>query len=114
MVLPLCGGAPLCESVHMTTPNDTAPTGDLAPETRTPRWSIWRNRDFRRLWAGHTISMFGSQITPVAMPLIAALTLQATPSQMSLLLALQYTPATLLGLFAGVWVDRMRRRPLMF
>jgi hypothetical protein len=51
----------------MTTHN-SVPTG----ETRAPRWSLWRNRDFRRLWAGHTISMFGSQITPVAMPLIAA------------------------------------------
>lgn len=57
--------------------------------------------------------MFGSQITPVALPLIAAITLQATPAQMALLQTLQYTPAILLGLVAGVWVDRVRRRPIM-
>jgi MFS family permease len=99
----------------MSTPHDNAPHGDqsLARAARASRWLLWRNRDFRTLWAGHTVSMFGSQITPVAMPLIAALTLQATPAQMAVLLTLQYTPATLLGLFAGVWVDRMRRRPIM-
>jgi MFS family permease len=115
VALPLCRGLPSYESVHMTTPNDTAPTGDHADssESRVLRWSLWRNRDFRKLWIGHTVSMFGSQITPVAMPLIAALALQATPTQMALLLSLQYTPATLLGLFAGVWVDRMRRRQVM-
>ena len=79
----------------------------------TPRVALWRNRDFRLLWVGHTVSMFGSQITPVAMPVIAALTLHATPAQMALLLSLNYAPATLVSLFAGVLVDRMRRRPLM-
>jgi MFS family permease len=57
--------------------------------------------------------MLGSQITTVALPLIAALALQATPAQMALLLALGYAPATLVSLFAGVLVDRIRRRPLM-
>lgn len=80
---------------------------------RPLRHAIWRNRDFRLLWVGHTVSMFGSQITTLALPLTAALLLHATPQQMALLQALGYAPATLLGLFAGVWVDRLRRRPIM-
>lgn len=85
----------------------------MSTSNNTSRRSIWRNADFRRLWLGHTVSMFGSQITYVALPLIAALTLGATPSQMALLQGLGYAPATVLGLFVGVWVDRVRRRPLM-
>jgi MFS family permease len=77
------------------------------------RQRLWKQRNFRVLWAGHTVSMFGSQITPVVFPILAALNLHATPAQMAVLLTLQYTPATVLGLFAGVWVDRMRRRPIM-
>lgn len=78
-----------------------------------PHMALWHNRDFRLLWVGHTVSMLGSQITAVAMPLIAALTLHATPAQMALLLSLGYAPATLVSLFAGVLVDRVRRRPVM-
>jgi MFS family permease len=85
----------------------------MSTMTKTERRSIWRNRDFRLLWLGHTVSMFGSQITRVALPLVAALALAATPAQMALLQGLGYAPATVLGLFAGVWVDRVRRRPLM-
>ena len=83
------------------------------PPVAPQRAALWRNRDFRLLWFGHTVSMFGSQITPVAVPLLAALTLHAGPAQMAVLLALQYAPATLVSLFAGVLVDRIRRRPLM-
>jgi MFS family permease len=83
-------------------------------KTPAPRdASLWRYRDFRLLWAGHTVSMLGSQITLVALPLLAALTLHATPAQMATLQALQYAPPTLVSLFAGVLVDRVRRRPLM-
>jgi MFS family permease len=83
-------------------------------KTRAPQTAaLWQRRDFRLLWAGHTISMLGSQITLVALPLLAALTLQATPAHMATLQALQYAPPTLVSLFAGVLVDRVRRRPLM-
>jgi MFS family permease len=86
-----------------------------SPESSTTSrdMTLWRLRDFRLLWAGHTVSMLGSQITAVALPLVAALTLQATPAQMATLVALQYTPPALVSLFAGVLVDRVRRRPLM-
>jgi MFS family permease len=57
--------------------------------------------------------MLGSQVTPVAFPLVAALTLQATPLQMGLLGILRYVPAILVSLVAGVWIDRLPRRPIL-
>ena len=59
------------------------------------------------------VSVLGSQVTTLALPLTAALALDATPAQMGLLGALAYAPAVLVGLVAGVWIDRLRRRPLM-
>ena len=74
---------------------------------------LWRHRDFVRLWAGQTVSLIGSQITLLALPLTAILALGASAFQMGLLQAATYLPWLLFGLFAGVWVDRLRRRPLM-
>lgn len=74
---------------------------------------LWRHADFLRLWAGQTISQFGSQITLLALPLTAALTLHATPAEMGILSAAETAPFLLVGLFAGVWVDRLRRRPIL-
>jgi MFS family permease len=74
---------------------------------------LWRHTGFRRLWVGQTVSLFGSQVTELALPLTAALTLQATPAQMGILGALAATPWPLLGLLAGVWVDRLPRRPIL-
>jgi MFS family permease len=75
--------------------------------------SLWRHREFVKFWAGSAISDVGSQVTALAVPLIAALTLDATPWQMGLLSAAGGAPILLVGLFAGVWVDRVRRRPVM-
>jgi len=75
--------------------------------------SLWRHREFLKFWAGSAISDVGSQVTALAVPLIAALTLDATPWQMGLLSAAGGAPILLVGLFAGVWVDRVGRRPLM-
>ncbi|MFN8374073.1 MAG: MFS transporter [Anaerolineae bacterium] len=74
--------------------------------------SLWRDPDFIKLWVGQTVSEVGSHITGTGLPLIALL-LAATPEQMGLLSALVALPVLLFGLFAGVWVDRLRRRPLM-
>jgi MFS family permease len=74
---------------------------------------LWRQRDFLKLWAGHTVSALGSQVTLLALPLIAALTLGASPFQIGLLAAVGSLPTLLFGLAAGVWVDRLRRRPVM-
>ena len=72
--------------------------------------SLWRHREFLKFWAGSAISDVGSQITTLAVPLIAVLTLEATPWQMGLLSAAGTAPILFIGLFAGVWVDRVRRR----
>lgn len=71
------------------------------------------NRDYLHLWSAQGISAFGSQITLVALPLVAILTLDATPFEVAALTALELLPFLLLGAPAGVWVDRLRRRPLL-
>jgi len=75
--------------------------------------TLWRHRDFLLLWTGQTISVFGSQFTHLAVPLIAAMILKASPAQMGVLSAVVTAPFLLVGLFAGVWVDRWRRRPVL-
>ncbi|MCL5998600.1 MAG: MFS transporter [Chloroflexi bacterium] len=74
---------------------------------------LWRHADFMRLWTGQTVSQFGSMITGAALPLTALLVLQATPAQMGVLAAIGAAPVLLVSLFAGVWVDRLHRRPLL-
>ncbi len=74
---------------------------------------LWRHSSFLKLWAGQTISMFGSQISLLAIPLTAVLVLRASPIQMGILTATEMLPSLLFGLLAGVWVDRLRRRPIL-
>jgi MFS family permease len=69
--------------------------------------------EFRLLWAGQSVSRLGSEVTLVALPLTAILVLGASPTQMGLLMAAGYLPAAAVGLLAGAWVDRVRRRPLL-
>ncbi len=77
------------------------------------RAGLWRNPDFLKLWAGESISVFGSLVGRTALPFTAILVLDATPMQVSLLLAADIVAGLLFGLFAGVWVDRLHRRPIM-
>ncbi len=77
------------------------------------RQGLWHHKDFLRFWLGETISAFGSQVTAFAFPIIAALTLQATPIQMGLLSFFAFAPMLFLSLFAGVAVDRLPRRPVL-
>lgn len=74
---------------------------------------FWRHPHFLKLWTGTTISLLGSQVTFLALPFTAALVLHASPVQMGLLAMTNTLPALLGGLFAGVWVDRLRRRPVL-
>ena len=74
---------------------------------------LWRHRDFLKLWAGQTDSLFGSRVGGFALTFVAILFLHATPIQVALLNAAQFGPGLIVGLFAGVWVDRLRRRPVM-
>jgi MFS family permease len=75
--------------------------------------SLWRRSDFLRLWSAETISQLGTQVTLLALPLIAILILRANPFEVGLLTAVEYLPFLLVGLPAGVWVDRLRRRPIL-
>ena len=70
-------------------------------------------RDFAKLWAGETVSLTGSEITTLAIPLSAILLLHASPWQVGLLAASRWAPYILLAIPAGVWVDRHRRRPIL-
>lgn len=74
---------------------------------------LWRHPNFVKLWAGQTISLIGSQVTFLALPLTAVLLLDATPTQMGILAAAEALPSLLVGLFIGVWVDRYRRRLIL-
>src|SRR5688572_27874761 len=74
------------------------------------RSSLWRNGDFLRLWASETVSLFGTHVTALALPLAAVLTLDATAGEVGILNAARYAPFIAVTLFAGVWVDRHRRR----
>lgn len=69
--------------------------------------------EFTKLWVGQSISLFGTQVSALALPLLAVATLNASAGEMGLLSALGQLPFLLFALFAGVWVDRVRRRPLM-
>ena len=74
---------------------------------------VARNADFARLWAAEATSAIGSQFTAVALPLLAALSLGVSPMGFGVLAAAAGLPHLLFGLFAGAWVDRLRRRPVM-
>jgi MFS family permease len=74
---------------------------------------LWHRRDFLKLWGAQTTSVFGTQLASLAYSLTAILTLQATPFQIGMLNAVAAASAAMVGLFAGVTVDRMRRRPLL-
>ena len=75
--------------------------------------SLWQHADFLKLWTGQTISELGSVVTRTAIPLVALLVLGAGPTEMALLVVAGSLAILLVGFFAGAWVDRLRRRPLL-
>ena len=78
-----------------------------------PSGVLWRNRDFMWLWAAQTVSQFGSQISSLAIPLVAILTLDASTFQVSVLVVVGWAPFFLFSLPAGAWIDRLPRRPIL-
>jgi MFS family permease len=74
---------------------------------------LWLHRDFRSLWAAETISVFGTGISQLALPLVAVITLEASAFEVALLGVIEFLPFILISLPAGVWVDRMRRKPML-
>jgi len=75
--------------------------------------SLWRHSDFLKLWTGQTISRLGSVVTRTALPLVALLVLGAGPREMAYLVISASLGVLLVGLVAGAWVDRLRRRPIL-
>src|SRR4029453_13410782 len=75
--------------------------------------TLWRHADFMKLWTGQTISRLGSVVTRTAVPLVALLVLGAGPLEMAFLVVAQSLAVLLVGLVAGAWVDRLRRRPIL-
>lgn len=107
----------------MSTTSEGQPAGvdsgaSTLPVPDTNHWlqramGVARDGDFARLWAAESVSQIGSQFTIVVLPLLAALTLDASPMAVGLLAAAGGVPHLLFGLLAGAWVDRLRRRPVM-
>jgi MFS family permease len=89
-----------------------APTSDTLPAPRQ-RFGVLRLRDFRQLFFADTISQLGSQVTQLALPLVAVIALGASPFEVGLLAACDTAAFLLVGLPAGAWVDRMRRRNVL-
>lgn len=95
------------------TKTSTEPSGPAQePVSEAPTRSLWRDGDFLKLWGGQSLSLVGSQVTIIALPLVAVQLLNATPGQMGVLGALGRLPFVLF-VFAGVFADRFRRRPTM-
>jgi MFS family permease len=95
---------------------ESTPEREPSPsETATAirhRPSLWRQGDFMKLWTGQTISQFGDEITLLALPLLA-IDLGAEALEFGILGVVRFLPWILFTLPAGVWVDRMRRRPIL-
>jgi MFS family permease len=84
-----------------------------SPEPSGPVPTLFHDRDFRLLVAGQTASQLGSQVSAVAMSLVAVVTLRATPFEVGLIGAASTFAFVVVGLPAGAWSDRVRRRPLL-
>ena len=78
-----------------------------------PQGGLWRHRDFLKLWSAQTVSQFGTQISQVALPLVAVIELKASAFQVAALGTVEFLPFLLFTLPAGVWVDRLARRPIL-
>jgi predicted MFS family arabinose efflux permease len=86
---------------------------DHPAPARPRRGGLLHHHDFRQLWLGETISKAGSAVTTVALPLVAVVTLSASPVAVGLLEAAAWLPWLLFSLPAGAWVDGWPRRPVM-
>src|SRR5919197_6142992 len=78
-----------------------------------PRSGLWRHADFLKLWSAETVSQVGSQVSGLAIPLVAIITLDVSAFQVALLNVVEFAPFVLVSLPAGVWVDRLPRRPIL-
>ena len=86
-----------------------------APADRDPaqRTGLWRHGDFLWLWSSQTVSQFGSQVSELALPLVAIVVLHESAFAVAMLGMVEFLPFLLFSLPAGVWVDRLRRKPIL-
>ncbi|MFI5225808.1 MAG: MFS transporter [Candidatus Limnocylindrales bacterium] len=77
------------------------------------RLGLLRQRDYLKYWSASTISLFGTQVSQIAIPVIAVLLLDATPFEVGLLATVEALPWIFFTLPAGVWVDRLPRRRIL-
>jgi len=90
------------------------PTVYARPSVRNPFAStLWRNQAFVRVWSAATISIFGSLVTRIALPLAAILVLDSGAVEVAILRSMELIATLVFGLVAGAWVDRLRRRPVL-
>ena len=87
---------------------------DLAPPgAGAPKGSLWRDGNFLTMWSGQALSQFGAQIVEIAIPVLAVLVLGATEAELGFLNAAAVAAFLVVGLPAGAWIDRMRKRHVM-
>jgi MFS family permease len=77
------------------------------------RGNLWNHRDFLKFWIGDTVTQFTGPITDLALPTVAILTIQVSAFQLGVINSLGFIAFPTLGLFVGVWMDRIRRRMVM-
>ena len=83
------------------------------PRLAWPTGGLWRHADFLKLWSAETVSQFGTQVSQLGIPLAAVIVLNASAFQVAVLGPVEFLPFMLFTLPAGVWVDRLRRRPIL-
>ena len=74
---------------------------------------LWRHSDFMKLWGAETVSQLGTHVSVLALPFVAIIVLEASAFEVALLGVVELAPFILISLPAGVWVDRLRRRPIL-
>jgi MFS family permease len=99
--------------MSLETPTPRQPSESELAAAAPHRPSLWRQSDFMKLWSGQSISQFGDEITLLAIPLLAINILGAGALEMGILGVVRFLPWIFFTLPAGVWVDRMRRRPIL-
>jgi MFS family permease len=87
----------------------TTATGSRGPSAA----SLLRHPDFLRFWTAQTVSQFGSQVSLLAIPLVAISYLGSSAVEVAFLSTMEFLPFVFFALPAGVWIDRLRRRPIL-
>jgi len=97
----------------MSQSDAAAPETIPAPTPAGHGGSLWRDRNFLTMWSGQALSQFGAQVIELAIPVLAVLLLHATDAQVGYLNAAATAAFLVVGLPAGAWIDRMRKRRVM-